>query len=162
MNCQFCGFKLDDQAKFCPTCGKLVGSQPENASDQPKTEYTNPITDDKKSSLGRKLLIDSIVGLALGIVALTVFLTVCPILLAAEYFDAAHSVLMVSLPINIVGMCFSGSARAKLKKHRNLYGETSGPASVGKGISIPANIINVALMVIQALIFIFVCVMLYL
>ncbi len=37
--CGNCGTKIDDNAKFCPGCGKAVEAPP--ATEQPKTEATN-------------------------------------------------------------------------------------------------------------------------
>ncbi len=159
-NCNYCGSKLDDSATFCSTCGKLVNDSQDNLTKQSTTEYVNPITEDKKSSLGRKLLIDSIIGLVLSIVALIIHVSFCPMFLMMDMFGDAFGIMLVSIPVNIVGTCFSGSARAKLKKYKSMYGQTSGPASVGKGLSIPANIINIFLLAFQTFMFVFTCVML--
>ena len=158
-NCNYCGSKLDDSATFCSTCGKLVNDSQDNTTQQSTTEYVNPITEDKKSSLGRKILMDSIIGLALGIIALIIHTSFCSVFLMVDMFKDALCVMIISIPVNIVGTCFSRSARAKLKKYKSMYGQTSGPASVGNGLSIPANIINIVLLAFQAFMFVFACVM---
>ena len=162
MKCKFCGNKLDDTATFCPNCGKLVEQVEDAISNEPQPEYQNPINEKKKSALGRQILANAIVGLVLGLLAFVLFSTFGTMLIATENFKAAFDFMVVSLPINIVGLCFTGSAKAKIKQFAKTYTNLNGAAKTGRGFSIPASIINIITVVFQALFFIFICVMLYL
>ena len=124
MYCKFCGNFLPDDAKYCPTCGKIN----EEAEEKIKAEYEyfndivpsdsleskNPPEDPEKKEAAGSILKFSIMGLAFG----------------------------CSVFLSFLGLIFSYIARGKIKRFCKKYGETSGKASVGKGINIGGLIVS--------------------
>ena len=121
MYCKYCGNELTDDAKYCSKCGKIVEKAEEREYDYFETanDYTvekqySPVEEKQKSDLGRKILTYAILGLAFG----------CTWILS------------------LVGVIFASKAKKKIKEYIALYGETEGPASVGKALNIPGTIIS--------------------
>jgi hypothetical protein len=137
MYCKYCGNELTDDAKFCSKCGKIVESAGEKKDDffQNANDYTverqySPVEEKQKRSLGQKILTYAILGLSFG---WTGFLS-------------------------LFGVIFAGKAKKKIKEYIALYGETEGPATVGKSLNIPGMIISwigfiIILLYIVAIIF---------
>ena len=58
MNCKYCGNEIEDNAKFCSKCGKIIDTLPDTA-----TPESNE-TDARRDSLGGEILKFSIMSLA--------------------------------------------------------------------------------------------------
>ncbi len=145
MFCKYCGYKLADDANFCPKCGKLVlEPEPEitAAPLQEKTVADDPITsiepiyvepeepvyyvepnemelspevEAEKNALGSKVL-------TWGILALVFAETVI---------------------LSLLGLIFGVVAKGKVRNYQEKFGGTDGKATVGKifaNISVPLSI----------------------
>ena len=74
MYCKYCGNKLDEQAKFCSKCGKLVEDRREvDFFDEPV--YVDTIREAEKDKLSGKALTFAIWGLVLSAVSFILFLS---------------------------------------------------------------------------------------
>ena len=125
MYCKSCGNFLPDNAKYCPVCGKINESvvSEENVKNA-EYDYLNDIVvptgaetapeDPQKSEDAGSILKFAILGLAFGCTGL----------------------------LSLLGLIFSYIARGKIKRFVEKYGETSGKASVGKGLSIGGVIVS--------------------
>ena len=170
MYCKYCGAELSQDAKFCRNCGKMVVDTIDPFAENPNVvEYTDPFTDEitlepvdaaaeqAKSNLGKKILTNAIVGLALGLATASIFVGMWAGFAEVEEYTGATICALLALVVNVVALCITGKARRGIKQYINLYGETNGKASVGKGLSIPANIVNIFLTVFDALILLASC-----
>jgi hypothetical protein len=152
MFCKFCGNQLDDDAKFCSKCGKLVGAETNENKKEPEPvvisdEYGNPTVsynapaqsysqptyqpysapvcedDAVRDSEGKSILVFGILGVAFA---------------CSVYFA-------------FLGMIFSIIARVKLKRYLNNYGETRGTATVGKYFSLGGLIGSIVMTVLSVI-----------
>lgn len=152
MFCKFCGNQLDDDAKFCSKCGKLVSAETNENKKEPETvvisdEYGNPTASYNAPAVsnpqptyqpysapvsensavrdaeGKSILVFGILGVAFA----------CSI-----YFA-------------FLGIIFSVIARSKLKRYLNCYGETRGTATVGKYLSLGGIIGSIVMTAISVL-----------
>lgn len=150
MFCKFCGNQLDDDAKFCSKCGKLVSAEtnenkketetvvisdeygnptasynaPAQSYSQPAYQpYSAPVNENStaRDSDGKSILVFGILGVAFA---------------CSVYFA-------------FLGMIFSIIARVKLRRYLNNYGETRGTATVGKYLSLGGLIGSIVMTVIS-------------
>ena len=131
MFCKFCGSEFDQSTDFCPTCGKFVSESKQSEDNQSTgaVSCAESIEDieKKKDSLGKSILIFSILGLVFGYTGVLPFL----------------------------GIIFAMIARSNLKKYSTNFGETTGCATVGKHLSLAAMITSVIATVMAFFSFIF-------
>ena len=153
MFCKFCGNQLDDDAKFCSKCGKLVSAETNENKKEPETvvisdefgnptasynapaqsysqpayqqPYSAPVSENSaaRDSDGKSILVFGILGVAFA---------------CSVYFA-------------FLGIIFSLTARVKLKKYLNNYGETRGTATVGKYLSLGGLIGSIVMTVISVI-----------
>ena len=121
MFCKHCGYQLPEDSNFCPNCGKITDEVKKEEEKVEVIDCTNvdPFLDEQKDELGGKILKFSILGLAF------------------------------SFFLPILGFIFTVIARSKIKSYVNIFGETQGRASVGKGLSIGGLISSIVFFVIQ-------------
>ena len=120
MFCKHCGYQLPEDSNFCPNCGKITDEVKKEEEKVDVIDCTNvdPFLDEQKDELGGKILKFSILGLAF------------------------------SFFLPILGFIFTVIARSKIKSYVNIFGETQGRASVGKGLSIGGLITSIVFFVI--------------
>ena len=120
MFCKHCGYQLPEDSNFCPNCGKITDEVKKEEEKVEVIDCTNvdPFLDEQKDELGGKILKFSILGLAF------------------------------SFFLPILGFIFTVIARSKIKSYVNIFGETQGRASVGKGLSIGGLISSIVFFVI--------------
>ena len=138
MFCKHCGTQIEDSAKFCPTCGKIVEREEYVAAEAPAPNYfENPTPDyfetpapayfensrpaEKESGGG--ILGCAIVGLAFACTWILSFL----------------------------GIIFSCIAKAKINSYVMRNGELDAPGKVGKGISTAGVIVSIIMTVLLVL-----------
>ena len=129
MYCQKCGYEVKEGTKFCPICGQeQMAAQAGSAKN-----FSTPIymaeqdTTEKKDSLAGSILTWGILSLAFS----------------------------VSGCLAILGFIFSFIAKGKVKQYVELYGETEGRASVGKGLSKAGFIVGIIMTIYMILCFVF-------
>ena len=125
MVCKYCGQELEENARFCSTCGKLVAHEAEETA-PPQEESRElvavaaaaaPQEDAERDARGKSILTYAIIGLAF----------------ANTFYFA------------FIGIIFSAIARTKLKQYLALYTETQGTATVGKYLSLAGLITSIVL-----------------
>lgn len=150
MYCKYCGVSLPEECKFCPSCGKRLEN--DTATEMKAVEVVTPVVagsettvsatsavtveekifekgslsvvekpvaesrveDEERDKAGGSILTFAILGLAFG----------------------------ETLILSVLGLIFTYIARNKIKKYVEKYGETTGCASVGKGLSIAGLIVS--------------------
>lgn len=121
MFCKHCGNQLDNDASFCPNCGKVIGN---GSYEEPA--YTNPapaykaVVDEQKERLGGAVLKNAILGMAF----------------ACTFF------------FSWLGLIFSIKSRSNLTTYLNIYGKTDGRATVGKHLGKAALIVSIVMLAI--------------
>ena len=131
MYCKYCGNELPQSANFCSACGKINEDAKHTAEEQKTSEYfeepvevqLDDIFDAERRSLGNSILKFSILGLSF----------------ACSFF------------LSLLGLIFTCVSRSKLRAYIAKFGETSGPATVGKHLGIAALIVSIVMMVFFAL-----------
>lgn len=125
MFCKHCGNELPENANFCPVCGSYTSEIPQTPATQPTVE--TPTVDEayekERSEQGNSVLKFAILGLAFG---MTFFLSA-------------------------LGLIFAIISRVKLNTYVRLYGETKGPATVGKHLGTAGLITSIILSALFAL-----------
>ena len=128
MFCKYCGNALQENASFCPVCGKITKdtngneeisvtelyTQQEVIEDTDMGEMSNPFKTEKQS-LGGNILKFAILGLAFG----------------------------VTMYLSFLGVFFSVIAQLKLNEYKSKFIETEGRATVGKSLSIAGMIVSI-------------------
>ena len=146
MFCKYCGYKLADDANFCPKCGKLVL--------EPEPEITTAPIQEKSIAEDQVTALEPVyieqeeepvyyvepneMELAPEVEAeknsLGTNILVWGILALAFAETAIFSIL---------GIIFGNVAKGKVKKYQEKFGDTDGKATVGKifaNISVPLSI----------------------
>ena len=160
MYCKYCGSKVEDEARFCAKCGKLV--EPDTKRDDLFEEqvYVDPIKEKEKDDLSGKALTFAIWSLVFSFISSVVFLCVAsegwllPLLYGFEREDITLIVAFystISLVFPILGCIFSAVAKQKVDLYVEKFGDTKGRVSVGKGLRIPAKIFNIIMIVLNAI-----------
>ncbi|MBQ7387617.1 MAG: zinc ribbon domain-containing protein [Clostridia bacterium] len=136
MFCKYCGNELPEEANFCPKCGKTIENEAAHEEAPAQALNVTEIFGEEavlaaereraRDELGGKILRNSIMGLAFA----------------------------SSFILSVVGLIFSIIARCQVKEYTRKYGETSGRASVGKGLSIGGLAFS-----IFAMVYMFICVL---
>lgn len=124
MFCKFCGNNLDDDAKFCTKCGKLVGDSSEKYN-EPNERYSAE-TEAVRNDLAGSILKFGIMGLAFGV---------------CSFF------------LSFLGIIFSAIAKSKAKEYELAYGSTTGKATVGKNLATGGLIASIIFTAIVAFYF---------
>ena len=151
MYCKYCGNTLTEDAKFCPTCGKNVSDTTDDLVDETLIEVGAPAEDEQKNSLSNKILSTATVSLALSMVSV-MFISLIPIVLSiTEEFAYMTVWSFIALVINIVALCIKGSSKRNLSKFSALYDDLTVKARVGKILCIPSTILNIVLLVCDAI-----------
>ena len=165
MYCKHCGTELAEGATFCPTCGKLVADGQDPFATDVQVEYVDPFTDEikvesvppmdgaEKTSLASKLLKKAIVGLVMGVACFMMSTIFTDVLFSLEEFGIAALFNLIFLGVNIASLVITCQARRAMYEYTSKYGETSGKASVGKGLSIPALIVNLLALAYHVILF---------
>jgi len=146
MFCNFCGHKIDDGAKFCPKCGKMVAVATEKMEEAKPVVYESPVVKKEQDERKNKILKFAILGLAFAVVAciaILVMVYVCAIAYVVEgYVDIGLMFGFVALvPFGVLGAVFSQKASELVAAYIADYGETDGRATVGKSLALPGKII---------------------
>ncbi|MBQ9806808.1 MAG: zinc-ribbon domain-containing protein [Clostridia bacterium] len=126
MFCVYCGKNLPDGSAFCPNCGaRLTETEPQMQYNQVQTPEKPAANPAEKDALGKSILTYAILGHAFG----------CTLLLS------------------FLGLIFTCVSKGKVNKYTDLYGPTSGTATVGRILNIPGLIINIFMTVFSAIYF---------
>ena len=151
MNCKYCGSNLSDDTKFCPNCGNNVSEIQDDFVQEAPIEVGAPAEDEQKNSLSNKILSTAAVSLALSMVS-AMFISLIPIVLSITKEFAYMTVWsFTALVINIVALCIKGSSKRTLSKFSALYDDLTVKARVGKILCIPSTILNIVLLVCDAI-----------
>lgn len=162
MFCNYCGNKMDEDAKFCSKCGRVVTVATEDKEEEPKTVvYENPAVEKEKGEKKHKILLNAILGLAFAVVGFTLlfsfaasFLTLAIqesvvdgsvpeyISYVFEYAMTGLTLCVFTVPLIVLGAHFSLKAKGLVSDYIAEYGETDGKATVGKSLSIPGRIVS--------------------
>ena len=130
MYCKYCGNNLDNDAKFCSSCGARVEEAEQPAAEEIASYVYDDVMPDPyeeaKSSAGRSIL-------ALGICSLAFTLTF--------YFA-------------LVGWILAAVCRGKIRDYEMRFGPVSGPAKVGRGLSLGGLIGGIIFTVLVTILFI--------
>ena len=137
MFCKYCGNELTENANFCPACGQFV-SETKQAPEKPVTTLEAPEFEEivvmpsvekeeennrEKKELGNSILTNAILGL----------------------------VFSCTWILSLLGLIFAIVSKSKVNAYVDKYGETSGPATVGKHLGVAAlatSIVMLALLVL--------------
>ena len=146
MFCKYCGYKLADDANFCPKCGKLVL--------EPEPEITTAPIQEKS------IAEDQVTGLEPVYIEQeeepVYYVEPNEMELAPEVEAEKNSlgknilvwgILALAFAdtaiFSILGIIFGNVAKGKVKKYQEKFGDTDGKATVGKvfaNISVPLSI----------------------
>ena len=122
MYCKYCGHELPDESNFCTMCGRVV-------DDANNKDWTDAVDDaafreeapwkkaneEAKGSLATKILTFGILGLAFGMTGW----------------------------LALLGIIFSSISKRAIRKYNEMFGETTGRASVGRGLSTAGLVISI-------------------
>lgn len=128
MYCKYCGNDLDNEAKFCSSCGARVDSEPVVAEEISSYVYDDLQPDpfeEAKSSLARKIL-------TLGICSVA---------------------FTVSFWFSLVGWILAVVCRGKIREYEAHFGPVSGMAKVGRGLSLGGLIGGIVITFLLACLF---------
>lgn len=128
MFCKFCGSEIENDANFCPNCGKVVTNDLYSNSiekEEPVISVYETVVDEEKQKAGGKILKSAILGAAFA---------------STAWFA-------------LVGLIFSIISRVRLNKYISVYGETEGRATAGKIVGKVALILSIVLTAFMTLYF---------
>ena len=130
MICKYCGKELEEDARFCSTCGKVVVHEPEPANPSAESpmeivavsEVKDSAVEQERDARGKSILTYAILSLAF----------------ASSFYFA------------FVGIIFAVIAKVKVRQYVLVYRETRGTATVGKHLSLAGLISSIVLTAILA------------
>ena len=128
MYCKYCGNNLENEAKFCSSCGARVENVTVDAEQIASYVYDDFMPDpyeEEKSSLARKIL-------TLGI---------CSLAFAITFW------------FSLVGWILAVVCRGKIREYEERFGPVSGMAKVGRGLSLGGLIGGICLTFLVACLF---------
>ena len=162
MYCNYCGNKIEDEAKFCSKCGKMVAVATEAKEEQKTVVYENPVIEKEKDAKKSVILKYAILGLAFAAVGLLVLITLVSTSLSLYSIERSYAPLepgmdlyyvpyaimglissILTVPLSALGLHFSLKAGGFVRAYVADYGETDGRATVGKSLSIPGKFISI-------------------
>ena len=132
MFCKYCGNELTENANFCPSCGKFISESKPATEDYisagvvdeaPNALEYDQVLEEERDAAGRGVLKFAILGIAF----------------ACSFF------------LSLLGLIFAIVSRAKLGAYLARYGETRGPATVGKHLGIAGLITSIVMIVFFSL-----------
>ena len=153
MNCKYCGNTLTDDAKFCPTCGKMVIDEQNITTEHVADEVVDPSVAAAKNYLAGQILSKAITSLVLSAVSITFSMFMFVIAGVMESVGVLVIGTFIGLALNIFGLGVKNKAKANASVFASKYGETTGKAKIGKILCIPATILNIILLVYHAMMF---------
>jgi hypothetical protein len=127
MFCKYCGNELTENANFCPACGQFI-SETKPAPEKPEFEEIAVMPSVEKEEednrerrdLGGSILTNAILGL----------------------------VFSCTWILSLLGLIFTIVSKSKLNTYLDTYGETSGPATVGKHLGTAALALSIVMLVL--------------
>ena len=128
MYCKYCGNNLENEAKFCSSCGARVENVTVDAEQIASYVYDDFMPDpyeEAKSSLARKIL-------TLGI---------CSLAFAITFW------------FSLVGWILAVVCRGRIREYEERFGPVSGMAKVGRGLSLGGLIAGICLTFLVACLF---------
>ena len=118
MYCKHCGTQIEENAKFCPICGKIVEDSALNSNQEPKADYfdtpnfaPNYYDDSQIRQPDKPAGVSSLVFAILGLEFISLFFS------------------------SFLGLIFSYVARSKVDTYARMYGELNGVNKVAKILS---------------------------
>ena len=149
MYCKYCGEKLDDQARFCSKCGKVVETEKEDFFND--NEYVNPIKQEEIDSSSGRILGFAVWSLVLAIVGFIGGFSGLSTLAFIGYEPTVPLVYYsICIIFPIISLSLSSAAKNRINGLIEKHGETQGRATVGKGLLVPARIVAIIMLCIIA------------
>ena len=110
MNCKYCGNTLTEDAKFCPTCGKMVIDEQNITTEHVADEVVDPSIAAAKNYLAGKILSKAITSLVLSAVSITFSMFMFVIAGVMESVGVLVIGTFIGLALNIFGLGVNSKA----------------------------------------------------